>query len=83
MFWVYILKSCQDGGYYIGQRSDLEARLERHRTKTCSFDQDAGAMGIEAPGGLPKPEGGGGEGTVSQAAQEQEGGRGDHRGVPR
>ena len=31
MFWVYILKSSEDGGYYIGQCADLASRLERHQ----------------------------------------------------
>jgi putative endonuclease len=30
MFWIYILRSLKDGGYYIGQCRDLEARVERH-----------------------------------------------------
>ncbi len=30
MFFVYILQSRVDGGYYIGQTSDIEDRLQRH-----------------------------------------------------
>ncbi len=30
MYFVYILKSLKDKGYYIGQTEDLELRLEKH-----------------------------------------------------
>ena len=29
-FWVYILQSDLDGGYYMGQTCDLDERLRRH-----------------------------------------------------
>ncbi len=31
-YFVYILQSEKDGGYYYGFTSDLKARLERHNT---------------------------------------------------
>ena len=30
MFWIYILKSNKDSGYYIGQTKDIEKRIEMH-----------------------------------------------------
>jgi len=30
MYFVYILKSLKDEGYYIGQTDNLEKRLEKH-----------------------------------------------------
>lgn len=30
MFYVYILQSLKDLGYYIGQTEDLDARIEKH-----------------------------------------------------
>ena len=29
-YWVYILRSEQDGGFYVGCTSDLRERIERH-----------------------------------------------------
>jgi len=38
MYFVYILKSIKDGGYYIGCTSDLEARIAAHNSgKTKSL----------------------------------------------
>jgi len=30
MYFVYILKSLKDSGYYIGQTEDLDARVKKH-----------------------------------------------------
>ncbi|MBU4284631.1 GIY-YIG nuclease family protein [Patescibacteria group bacterium] len=30
MYFVYILKSFKDSGYYIGQTEDLSARIKKH-----------------------------------------------------
>ena len=30
MAWVYILKSCVDGSYYVGSTIDIERRVDEH-----------------------------------------------------
>jgi putative endonuclease len=38
MYWVYILQSEKDGGYYIGYTSDMDKRLRQHNSgKTRSL----------------------------------------------
>jgi putative endonuclease len=32
LYYVYILKSLQNGRYYVGQTNDLKKRLSRHNT---------------------------------------------------
>jgi len=36
MFYVYILKSLKDNGFYIGQSRNLERRLREHNTGAVS-----------------------------------------------
>lgn len=31
MYWVYVLKSLKDNGWYIGQTSNLDNRLKLHK----------------------------------------------------
>ena len=31
MYWVYILKSLKDDGYYTGSTADINDRIKRHR----------------------------------------------------
>ncbi len=31
MFWVYVLRSLKDGGFYVGMTEDVEKRLTRHQ----------------------------------------------------
>ena len=33
MFYIYVLKSQKDNGFYIGQTNNLENRLKRHNAK--------------------------------------------------
>ncbi len=37
MYYVYILKSKKDDGYYIGSTQDIDARLKRHNQSRTKY----------------------------------------------
>jgi putative endonuclease len=39
-YWVYILQSEKDGGYYIGYTADLEERLKRHNERRSRYTRN-------------------------------------------
>jgi putative endonuclease len=41
-YWVYILQSEKDGGYYIGHTADLEERLKRHNERRSRYSRNKG-----------------------------------------
>ncbi|MEK7512645.1 MAG: GIY-YIG nuclease family protein [Patescibacteria group bacterium] len=51
MFFVYVLQSGLDGSLYIGQTSDVEARLQRHNSghvRSTKRKRPWGLLGAEA-----------------------------------
>jgi predicted GIY-YIG superfamily endonuclease len=45
--YVYVLRSLQDGTFYVGLTEDLKRRFHQQSDRPSAFDQGAGAVGAD------------------------------------
>ncbi len=48
MWYVYILKSESDGGFYVGSTPDLKRRVRQHRDGECASTKNRQPVELEA-----------------------------------